>query len=199
MKPNQKHYSLVKIKILKGGGVDATFREKQTVKGTTDTKDWNLKSSENAHPDLTDKINDLKQFLAKCYNMDAMIVLANSKGLDKKEKDAFKIVNKTINNVYLENMKKIEVTGLSITGEVEGDKDGRSVCITGTQLQENKSKTALNSPKIKLANDQFKFEADVQELVDLIQEEVYDYLFNGKKAQLSMFNETKEEKLKVAV
>jgi len=132
------------------------------------------------------KLGELKEYLAKCYKMDALLVLSKSKGLDKKDMDAFKVVSKVVENVYQDMISNIEITGVSVTGEVDGDKDGRSVVITGTMLQENGSKTALNSPRIKLANDKFKFEADVQDILNELEEEVIGYLFEGKKAQLEM-------------
>lgn len=187
------NYSLTKVKLLKGGGIDVTFRETIISGGVTDVKDWNLQNSENPHPDLVDKLNELKQYLAKCYNLDLIVNLAHNKGISEKEQAAFNVVKKIINNVYLENIKKLDVTGIAISGEIDNDKDKRSVIITGTYLQENNSKTALNSPRIKLGNDQFKFEADVQELVNDIEEEVSLYLFNGKKSQLSMFDNQDEE------
>lgn len=192
-KPNS--FSLTKVKLLKGGGLEATYREQDTVKGITDSKDWTVKNSINPHPDLVSAIESLKEYLAKCYGMDTAVVLSRSKGLDKKDTDAFKVVKKLIENVHNEMLKKIDITGIAISGTIENDKDKRSVIITGTQLMENNSKTALNSPRIKLNTDQFKFEADVQEIVDLISDEVAEYLFENKQAQLDMFAPPKEEKL----
>lgn len=186
-------FTLSKVKLVKGGGIDVTFRESTQSKGITDTIDWNTKNSVDPHPDLVSKIGVLKEYLAKCYKMDALLVLSKSKGLDKKDKDAFKVVSKVVENVYNEMISNIEITGVSITGQMEDDKDKRSVVITGTMLQENGSKTALNSPRIKLANDQFKFEAYIQDIVNELEEEVIGYLFEGKRAQLEMAFE--EEKL----
>lgn len=190
--------SLSKVKLMKGGGIEIHYREQTEVNGITDTKDWKITNTINPHPDLTNKLEELKQFLGKCYGMDAFITLSKSKGLDKAQKDAFKSVALVMNNVQATNMEKMAITGVSIRGEVENEKDGRSVVITGTMEQENKSKTALNSPSIKLANDQFKFEADVQDIINDLDEEVMAYLFDGKKYQLDAFDQPKEELEEVA-
>lgn len=193
-----ENFSLSKIKLLKGGGVEVSFSETITKDGITDTKNWVLKNTENPHPDLVDKINELKIYLAKCYNLDLLVNLTKNKGLTHKEEEGFKAVEKIMNKVFFEQLKKISISGVSINGEIDNDKDKRSVVIMATQLMENGSKTALNSPRIKLANDQFKFEADVQDIVNDLQEEASAYLFDGKKAQLSMFDEVPENLKKVS-
>jgi len=187
------NFSLTKVKLLKGGGLDVTYRKQDTEKGITDTVDFNIKNTTNPHPDLVDAIHELKVYVSKCYGMDGAVVLAKSKGLDKKDGDAFKVVKKLIENAYNETLKKIDVTGIAISGSIEDDKDKRAVIITGTQLMSNNSKTALNSPRIKLNTNQFTFESDVQDIVNKISEEVCEYLFEGKKAQLELFVEPKEE------
>ena len=190
-----QNFTLSKVKLVNGGGIHISYQEKNEVKGITNTVDWDTKNSDNPHHDLVNKIEELKEYLAKCYKMDSLLVLSKSKGLPKADKDAFKIVAKVVENVYQKMIENIAITGVSITGEMDGDKDKRSVVITGTMLQDNKSKTALNSPRIKLANDQFKFEAEIQEIINDLDEEVIAYLFEGKRGQLDMFNPPKEEKL----
>jgi len=189
---NMKNFSLAKVKLLNGGGLEAHYQEVNEKKGITDTKTFQVKDTINPHPDLIEKVNELKEYLSKCYGMDSMLVLAKSKGLDAKVKTAFKTCLEVIENVHSEQMKKINITGVSISGEIDGDKDKRSVVISGTMAQENGSKTALNSPNIKLNNDQFKFEGEVQDIVNSLTEEVQAYLFEGKKAQLEMNFEPKE-------
>jgi hypothetical protein len=188
-------FSLIKLKLLNNGGVEITYREQNRVGGITNTIDWTTKSSITPHPDLNNKVDELKQFLAKCYDLDSMVILSNSKGLKLKDSDAMKQIKGLIADVYNQNLQKIDVTGISLSGEVDEDKDKRSVVITGTKLQHNGTKTALNSPRIKLANTQFNFEAEVQEIVEAIEEEVKEYLFENKKSQPELFDAPKEEKL----
>jgi hypothetical protein len=188
-------FSLIKLKLLNNGGVEITYREQNKVGGITNTIDWTTKSSINPHPDLNKKVDELKQYLAKCYDLDSMVILSTSKGLKVKDEDAMKQIKGLIADVYNQNLQKIDITGIALSGEVDGDKDKRSVVITGTKLQHNGTKTALNSPRIKLANSQFNFEAEVQEIVELIEEEVKEYLFENKKSQPELFDTPKEEKL----
>jgi len=178
---------LLNLKLPNGGGVSVTYRETKEDKGVKDTIDWTVTSSENVHPDLINSVDELKEYLAKCFGMNSILVLANSKGLDTKESKAFKDVKKIIQNVHQEQMKKINMTGIAVSGQIENDKDKRSVIIKGTQLMDNKSKCALNSPRIKLNNNQFMFEGDVKDILDKIEEEVLAYLFDGKKAQIELF------------
>lgn len=182
-----KNFTLGKVKIVKNGGLETMHRDTHTEKGITNTVDVIIKNTVNPHPDLINLVNDLKPYLAKCYQMDAFVTLAKSKGVDAKHKKAFKEVLELIENVHKINMDKIAITGVAISGVIEDDKDKRSVIITGTMMQENGSKTALNSPRIKLNTDQFKFESDVQEIINDLSTEVFQYLYEGKAAQLDLF------------
>lgn len=193
-------FILSKIRLPKSGGIVIHHREVVEKNGIKDTVDVQVTNSVNPHPDLVDKMNELKPFLAECHGLNSFVTLAKSKGLDKAQKDAFKKVLTVINNVHGTLMDKLAVTALSIKGLNEDTKDGRSVVISGTMLQENKSKTAMNSPNIKLAQDTFKFESDVQDIVNDLEKEVIAYLFEGKRAQLEIAFEDKtlEEKMETA-
>ena len=51
----------------------------------------------------------------------------------------------------------------------------------------NNQKTAINSPRLKFNTETFGFEEELEAIVADIENEVYAFLFKGKKAQLELF------------
>jgi hypothetical protein len=193
-KKDMDNITLSKVKLINGGGLEISYREIVRDGAITDKIDWTTKNSINPHPDLVKKIAELKPFLARCYGLNAIDVLRNAKSLSAAEKKAFETTGGLIDRMTKEILDKIAITGIAISGEINGEKDGRACVITGTMLQENNVKTAINSPRIKFNQDVFKFEGNVQDIVNKIEEEVNEYLFENKKAQLDMFA-SQEQKL----
>lgn len=81
--------------------------------------------------------------------------------------------------------ENIEVRGLSWSGSEANE----GVIITSVFECVNGSKTCINTPRIKLAQDSFGFEEDLKAICEGVKNEVYAYLFDGKQAQLSLFGE----------
>ena len=81
--------------------------------------------------------------------------------------------------------EKIEIRGVAWSG----GGDGAGVVITSVLEAVNGQKTALNTPRIKLSAESFGFEPDLEDAANSIKEEVYKYLFEGKRAQLSLFGD----------
>jgi hypothetical protein len=89
--------------------------------------------------------------------------------------------------------QKIVVNGVSISG---GEKN-RGCNIMATMKCENKGVIAINSPRIALKNDIFHFENDLSEDLKSLENEAWEYIFNGKRGQFSIAfkeeDETEEE------
>lgn len=82
-------------------------------------------------------------------------------------------------------IEKIEITGLSFNGT----KDKRGLVISGTILSLNNRAMALNSESIKYSSTKYGFEDSLEEMEEKIVDEVYQFIFEGKKGQLSMFSD----------
>ena len=82
-----------------------------------------------------------------------------------------------------EMLKNIEVRGVSFSGQ----DDNVGVVLTGLFTVSNNQKTAINSPRLKFNIETFGFEEELEEIVADIENEVYAFLFKGKKAQLELF------------
>jgi len=178
---------LSKVKLINGGGIEITYQEIVRDGDMEFKEDYIKKSSINPHPDLVNKLNELKTFLLRCYNVASIDVVRKSTQLTIKEKEGFKAVKKIIDAMIVENNKKTTIGGVSING----DAGKQSIIIMGKQLQANKSKTALNSPRIPLHQTTFGFEGEIDVIIEDLKEEVHAYLFDNKKAHLDMFDEPK--------
>ncbi len=82
-----------------------------------------------------------------------------------------------------EQAEKIDVRGVSWSGE--GAREG--VVVTCTFETVNGQKVALNTPRIVLSACSYGFEEEFVSLLNVVIDEAYEYLFNGKQAQLSLF------------
>lgn len=81
-----------------------------------------------------------------------------------------------------EMLKKIEVRGVSYSGQ----DDNVGVVLTGLFTVSNNQKTAINSPRLKFNTETFGFEEELEEIVADIENEVYAFLFKGKKAPIGI-------------
>ena len=59
----------------------------------------------------------------------------------------------------------------------------RGIVITG--IREG---IAINSKKVKFLSSHWGFEDDLEKITDNLEREVYEFAFNGKKADLSQLN-----------
>ena len=84
-----------------------------------------------------------------------------------------------------EMVELIEVRGLSWSGK----DDNEGIVITALYETANGQKVAINTPRIRLSSESFGFEQLLAEDAARIKSEVYEFLFNGKQAQLSLFGE----------
>jgi len=187
-------FNLTKVKLIKDGGLDVHWE--QTVKNgaITDTEKEHKESTREPHPDLVTKINTLKPMLAELWGYHTVkLTIDNDKfngtpeQLDKAKR------------AYTELLKDIEVSGIVIRGA--GEK--MSVNITGKRRMYKKIFQGMNSPKIQLNQKLYGFENDLEDLVPEIKKEVFEYLFNGKCANPTLFGDKeqtgKEEKPKEEV
>lgn len=177
-------FSLEKVKLVSDGGLDVHF-ELIDVEGNLTFTDKNHKTSnKEPHPDLVTKIKALKPILAELWGYHAVKILTGAEKFkgSHEQQEAGK-------REYLEQLKKIEVTGIILYGKGTD----LQVKITGKRQIYKKIYLPMLSSKIKLSDTIFGFEGDLEEIVEEIRKEVYEYLFNGKQAQLSLFGD-KEQK-----
>lgn len=176
--PTEKAFALSKVKTLKDGGLDVHYEVTETVGNESYTNKYHVESAKDIHPDLRNCFDRLRPIMGRIFNITSFLSLMDTPDMkaNQKQKDAAR-------NFADEMLKNIEVRGVSLSG----DGDNLGVVLTGLFTVSNNQKTCINSPRIKFNTESFGFEEELEDIVGKIECEVYEFLFNGKRAQLSLF------------
>jgi len=161
--------------------VEIEFEERFVADDNPHIRKHIIKSDIMPHPDLTNKINDLKGYLAKAYHYEKLYNAGRK--LKKTEDENF-------TNEYLDILNQIEVMGISIGG----NDNLRGVVISGKMESNNGAKVAMNTPRIVFESEKLGYESEVEEKIIDISEEIYAYLFENKKANKELFDEISNDK-----
>lgn len=178
--PTKGKFALSKVKLLKDGGLDVHYEVTEVVGNESYTNKYHVLSTKDIHPDLRELFNDLRPIMGRIFNITSyksMMATPDFKATKKQLEIADLFAS--------ECLKNIEVRGVSLSGQ----DDNVGVVLTGLFAVSNNQKTAINSPRLKFNTEMFGFEEELETIVNSIENEVYGFLFEGKKAQLELFGE----------
>jgi len=178
--PSEKNFNLSKIKLLPKGGLQANYQVTETIGGEPSVTDYTADVSRDIHPDMQGLFEDMRQIVARVFNITSFLTLLESD--DMKLPESKKLLARQFAD---ELIQKIDVRGVSWSGT----DDNAGVVITAVFETPNGLKTCINTPRIKLAQISFGFEEELETIVENIKSEVYQFLFHGKQAQLSLFGD----------
>ena len=178
--PAEKNFNLSKVKLNPHGGLQADYQVTETVGGEPSVTDYHANVSRDIHPDLSGLFEDLRPIVARVFNITSFLTLLESD--EMKLTEPKKLLARQF---AAELIAKIEVRGVSWSGT----DDNVGVIITAVFETPNGLKTCINTPRIKTAQISFGFEEEMEKIVDAIKKEVYEFLFKGKQAQLSLFGD----------
>lgn len=176
--PTKEKFSLAKVKLLKDGGLDVHFEVTEVVGNESYTNKYHVLSAKDIHPDLRKLFKDLCPIMGRVFNITSfksMIATPDFKATKKQIEIADSFANECLGN--------IEVKGVSLSGQ----DDNVGVVLTGLFTVSNNQKTAINTPRMKYAVETFGFEEELENIVCDIENEVYEFLFDGKRAQMDLF------------
>ena len=178
--PAEKNFNLSKVKLNPHGGLQADYQVTETVGGEPSVTDYHANVTRDIHPDLSGLFEDLRPIVARVFNISSFLTLMESKemGLSDAKKNMARVFAQEL-------IDKIDVRGVSWSGT----DDNVGVIITAVFETPNGLKTCINTPRIKTAQISFGFEEEMEKIVDAIKKEVYEFLFKGKQAQLSLFGD----------
>ena len=180
--PNKANFSLEKVKLTKTGGLDVHYSVSEKLGTEIYSNKYHIMSSKDVHPDLRKLFSKLNPIVARVFNMDSFV----SEVVESAEFDATE-EQKNLAKYYAETcVDRISVRGISISGKDEN----QGVTISGVYETDELIKTSICTPKINYATEVFGFESELEDIVFDIEDEVYQYLFEGKKAQLELFGDT---------
>ena len=181
--PTEKNFNLSKVKLDPQGGIKAEYQITATIDGEPSIIDRTESCDRDVHPDLAAMFEDLRTIVGRVFGMTSFLTLLESD--EMKLPESKKMIARSFAD---ELMAKIDVRGVSWSGSDENV----GVVITSVFETTNGLKTAINTPRIKLAQISFGFEEQLETIVQSIKREVYAYLFEGKQAQLSLFGQNGE-------
>lgn len=178
--PSEKAFSLTKVKVISGGGLDVTFEVEEAIGAEIYRENYHLASNKEIHPDLQKLFNRLKPIMARVYHLSFFRSL-----LETPDYKATKKQKELAEEAFKEVIAKFAVTGVSLSGK----DDNVGVVLTGTFKADSNHKIAINSHRMKFSDTRYGFEEEMEEIIGEIESEVYAFLFKNKKAQLTLFDE----------
>jgi len=178
---DQKEFTLNSVRFKSKGGLSIEY-QMQTENGTI--VDCSIDSNEEAHPDLMNLIDKMKEPIVISANgLTAMnVLLENDIILDQKIKPA-----------AIKNLKESLLEGLLDQVRIHGVHfyhidDGMKVKITGG-FDSDLGYAAINTPQIGFKEMKHSFQEELEKTLEVLQKEVYKYVADNKRAQQDMFDE----------
>ncbi len=162
-------------------GVTAEYEEKRVIEGVAQVIEHTVKAKYTPHPDLINYRDSLKEYLIGAMSL--------NKGFDLAIKYLKGEQKKKVEEAILDLYSAVEITGVSVGGSDQL----RGVVISGKIESYNKSKCALNTPRIVYSSEKIGIEVDVEGQLEMIEREIYKYLFEGKKAQAELFDSSDDK------
>lgn len=178
--PEKKAFSLSKVKVINGGGLDVHFEVEEACGAEVYRENYHLTSGKEIHPDLQKLFDRLKPIMARVYHLSFFRSL-----METPDFKATKKQKELAEKAFKEVIDKLRVTGVSLSGK----DDNVGVVLTGTFTADSNQKMAINSHRMKFNSERYGFEEEMEEIVGEIESEVYEFLFNNKKAQLEIFDQ----------
>jgi hypothetical protein len=181
--PKKEQFELKKIKLTNGGGLTIAFNLTETVGEEIYRSSQDVKSSKEPHPDLRAMLGKMRPMVGQILHHNTTKSVVNEDRFHG-DKAQLKMAEKAVEVLN----SKIEVTGVSISGE--GDK--RGCVITSVYTVDNGQKIALNTPRIILTAETRGFEEELEKLVNDLENEAYEFVYNAKIANPEMFEYDEE-------
>ena len=166
------NFKLKRVKLLDNLGLEVTYYEKVN---RSDGDYWiekKIKSTIQRHPDLDRVVSGYKVHLARIFELLAV-------GLYKPEAD----MNEQENKYYNSIIRKIDISCITFT---DTDDSNNGVIIQGRKFVMDDKIAVLTTPNV-LFNGEYEYISDVMTLCADMIEEVFDYVFKKKYAQLDLF------------
>ena len=176
--PSEKAFALSKVKTLKDGGLDVHYEVTETIGNESYTNKYHVESAKDIHPDLRDCFDRLRPIMGRIFNITSFLSMVETSDFKATKKQS-----ELSRDFADEMLKNIEVRGVSFSGQ----DDNVGGVLTGLFTVSNNQKTAINSPRLKCNTETVGLEEELEAIVADIENEVYAFLFKGKKAQLELF------------
>ncbi len=157
-------FTPISIAVNKRGGVSVEFRINEF------TDEFTAKLAAPLHPDFQEAFDALAIHVARIYGLAKRVGTNKIKAeFDTKEVKVFKVA-------------------------FSGTEDDPAVILSAKKEGFAGKMMALNTPLIVLTNESYGHEQELDEALDVLIQEAYEYVVDGKSSQLSIDDENQEEK-----
>lgn len=175
------NFELKRVRFIPNG-LEVDYNDCMNVDGEAVKTFHKVKKPEYPHPDLPNVAGKLRGYIVRLMGLMNFENITYLSDLSKQDKELGK---------QFQDFFEIQSTRVLIR-EIVRDEEKNTVIIkyefTGTDL----SLFKMQTPKINLEGEILKFEIDMDADLEGMKHEIFDYLFKGKRAQLSMFGEIAE-------
>lgn len=175
------NFELKRVKFIPNG-LEVDYNDCMNVDGETVKTFHKVKNPEYPHPDLYNESGKLRGYIVRLMGLMNFANITYLSDLSKQDKELDK---------QFQDFFEIQATRIFIR-EIVRDEEKNTVIIkyefTGADL----SLFKMQTPKIYLEGEVLKFEIDMNTDLESMKYEIFDYLFKGKRAQLSMFGDIAE-------
>lgn len=175
------NFELKRVKFIPNG-LEVDYNDCVNVDGETVKTFHKVKNPEYPHPDLRNKADKLRGYIVRLMGLMNFANITYLSDLSKQDKELEK---------QFQDFFEIQDTRILIREIVIGEEKNTVIIkyeFTGTDL----SLFKMQTPKINLEGEILKFEIEMDSDLEYMKHEIFDYLFKGKRAQLSMFGEIAE-------
>lgn len=175
------NFELKRVKFIPNG-LEVDYNDCMNVDGETVKTFHKVKDPEYPHPDLQREAWKLRGYIVWLMGLMNFAKITYLSDLSKQDKELDK---------QFKDFFEIQATRIMIR-EIVRDEEKNTVIIkyefTGIDL----SLFKMQTPKINLEGEILKFEIDMNTDLEGMKHEIFDYLFKGKRSQLSMFGDIAE-------
>lgn len=169
-----------KLKITDMGGVDCQYYAQEVTSDAILPNEYHVKSQRIPHPTLTEALKSLEPILASVFGFNYLIPLLETSAFSATEQQ----IKLAKDYAKVEQENKLKAVAITL----QGTQAIKKCIITGEWKMAGGLKAVVNTPKIDIYGDTFGFESILEQVAEVLENEVYEYLFNGKSAQLTIFD-----------
>jgi len=174
---DRSNFELKKVKFL-NGVLHANYKSVKANGGESYEENCEMQSTLFPHSDLTNQLDKLKPLMAQCMGFTTLTTVLKSLKT-KKQQDAYETLEEVINKDIKLKVDNFTCTGIAISGRDESI----NVILTGTYKNPAGTVTSQNTPKMRLSSEVYGFEEELEKIVEILEDETYQFLFEQKQAQ----------------
>ena len=175
------NFELKRVKFIPNG-LEVDYNDCMNVDGETVKTFHKVKNPEYPHPDLPNAAGKLRGYIVRLMGLMNFANITYLSDLSKQDKELDK---------QFKDFFEIQATRITIR-EIVRDEEKNTVIIKYEFTDIDLSLFKMQTPKINLEGEILKFEIDMNTDLEGMKHEIFDYLFKGKRSQLSMFGDIAE-------